>query len=301
MGRQNKTSDEKSNENCKNLEQQNYQNLKSEWLSHNNGQILLPGRFIEYDLILGIGSTCNVTEMLRYFGHRRFSSPFDWTAGMEPSNWYSQPNIHRDTRFHEKIQAICDNFKDWTKPEYFKYVNAWEAPNTPHHHVVNTKTRIRYIHEFPTDQGILQYFPEFIEKTNRRIDNLFKAIQASQKILIVWMTRVGDQRSILEKNVPDVDIKWAIKQTQKLYPHKIFDFIFFEPDETKKRFEYDKIEVAPGAYRIKSNHFLLNPEYNFIAQSTESRPHIHVISEMLDNIHLSEKAFALPPNYKDDD
>lgn len=272
----------------------NYLKLKAEWLNYNGGQLLLPGRFSEYDLIFGIGATCNAPEMLRYFKLRRFSNPFDWTAGVEPLNWWSQPDVRRDTRFREKMQSIFDNFKDWLNPEYYKYVNSVRAANAPHHQVVNIKNKIRFIHEFPANQDILQYFPQFAEKMSRRIKTLYTAIEQSDKILIVWMASTGDQRAILEQNVSDADIKWAVKKIQQLYPDKKFDFVFFEPDGSKGRFEYEKIAVTTGAYRIKSNHFLLNPEYKQVAPEKEYCPHVHVLSEMLDNTHLSEKAFSPP-------
>lgn len=280
--------------------QYNYQCLKSEWITHNNGKLLLPGRFTEYDLVFAIGATCIATNMLDYFHLRRFSNPFDWTAGMEPDGWFQKPDIHRDTRFREKVHAICDNFKDWLKPEYFKYVNSWRSPQALHHHVVNIKTKIRYLHEFPANLDIVQYWPKFVEKTQRRIKNLYTAINESNHILIVWISSAGDQRTVLEQNVSDTDIKWAVTQMQKLYPNKIFDFVFFEPDGTKEKFEYEKIEVATGAFKIKSNHFLIDYEYNFVAQAPEHRPHTHVISEMLDNIKLSKNAFKLPDNTIDE-
>lgn len=278
------------------LEQKyDYLQLKAEWLAHNNGQLLLPGRFDEYDLVFGIGATCITPEMLNYFHLRRFSNPFDWTAGMAPDCWHQKPDVHRDTRFHEKIYAICDKFKDWLNPAYFKYVNSLCPQEKPYHHVVNIKTKVRYLHEFPANQDIMQHWPEFIEKSQRRIKNLYTAINKSNRILIVWLSSIGDQRTILEQNVSDTDIKWAVKQMQKLYPNKLFDFVFFEHDGTKDRFEYEKTEVASGAFRIKSNHFLIDPQYNFVYQVQKpERQHTHVISEMLDNIHLSKDAFKLP-------
>lgn len=283
-----------------NLEKKyNYQCLKSEWLMHNNGKILLPGRFKEYDLIFAIGATCISTDMIKSFGLRRFANPFDWTAGTEPKHWLQQPNIYRDSRFREKISAICDNFHDWLTPEYFKYVSIWHNPKDLNHHVVNIKTNIRYLHEFPADQDIMQYMPEFIKKMRRRINNLYDAIDKSQKILVVWAANAyNDQLALLEQPVPDKDIKWAVKQMQKIYPDKKFDFVFFEQDGSKEKFEYEKIEVAPGAFKIKSNHFLIDCEYNFVAQAPEYRPHTHVISEMLDNIHLSKNAFKLTGSRK---
>ena len=270
-----------------------YNQIKSQWLAHNDGKLLLPGRFSEYDLVIGIGSTCLVTDMLKSFNLRRFTTPFDWTAGMEPINWLSQPGIYRDTRFREKIQAICDNFKDWTNPKYFKYVSTFNKDK--HHNIVNVKTHIRYLHEFPADQDILQYFPQFVTKTSRRIQNLYNALNNSKTVLIVWLSRTGDQCGLLEKNVSYQDIKWAVNKMQKQYPAKQFDFVFFEHDGTKNRFEYEKINVTENAFKIKSNHFLNDFGYNFINILPDWRPHIHVISEMLDNIKLSKQAFALKP------
>lgn len=278
-----------------NLEKKyNYQYLKSEWLLHNNGELPLPGRFKEYDLIFGIGATCISTEMLDFFRLRRFTNPFDWTGGMEPENWQQQPDIHRDTRFHEKIQEICNKFKNTLNPEYYKHVSQWHGPRDPHHNIVNIKTRVRYMHEFPANKSIMQHMPEFMNKMERRINNLYNAIEQSKKILVVWIASIGDQRAVLEQPVPAKDIKWAVNQMKKLYPDKEFDFVFFEPDGTLGKFEYKKIMVATGAYRILSNHFFVDSEYNFISQSPEHRPHTHVVSEMLDNIHLSENAFKLP-------
>ena len=77
----------------------NYLHLKAKWLEHENGQILLPGRFDEYDLIFCIGASCHGTTMLKHFDLRRFSTPFDYTAGIAPDGWLTTPDIYRDTRF----------------------------------------------------------------------------------------------------------------------------------------------------------------------------------------------------------
>ena len=90
----------------------NYLRLKSEWLTHNQEQLLLPARFTEYDLVFAIGATCHVTTMLDWFGLRKFTTPFDWTGGTEPEYWWSKPDIYRDSRFHEKIHEMCNSFEN---------------------------------------------------------------------------------------------------------------------------------------------------------------------------------------------
>ena len=279
-----------------------YLELKAKWLIHNNGKKPLPGRFDEYDLIFCIGPTCHGTTMLKHFKLRTFSNPFDYSAGMRPNEWFERPDIYRDSRFHNKVQALCNHFHNWLNPKYFKYTSHFITETDIHHCITNTKTRIQYIHEFPIDKDIMQHMPEFIEKTKRRINNLYDAINKSDKILIVWLARIWNQTTLLDKNVSNKDIKWAVTQMKTLYPNKNFDFAFFEHDGTKKQFEYKKTEVIPGAYRIKSNHFLIDNEYNFVHPTLieQNAPHVHVISEMLDNIRLSEKAFRLSYEPSDD-
>jgi hypothetical protein len=281
------------------IKKRDYLRLKSEWLRHNNGKLLLPGRFDEYDLILPVGPSCHVSMLLDRFQLRQFSSPFEWTGGKEPANWFQEPDIHRDSRFHEKIQAISDNFKNWFVPENIKYVAGSISLQKQFHKVVNIKTNIQYLHEFPANQDIVQHMPEFIKKMTRRKQHMYDAIGHSHKILILWLSNIWGQRVMLEKTVSDKDIKWAVKKLHKMYPDKLFDLVFFEPDATQGKFEYQRQIVAPGANRIKSNHFLTDTEYTFGHLPTDAEhPYVHVISEMLDNIHLSENAFTLPQEEK---
>lgn len=270
-----------------------YNYLKSEWLTKNNGKLLLPGRFSEYDLIFAIGATCHTTNLLDYFKLRRFTSPFDWTGGKIPVNWYEKQGLYRDSQFHTKIQSLFDNFKDWTNPENFEYISQLIPLHIHHHYVINIKTKIRHLHDFPVEQDIIQYMPEFMKKMHKRIDYLYNAINESKKILVIWISNIWDQRALLEQNVSDKDIKWAVEKINKIYPNKMFDFVFFEHDGSKERFKYEKIEVAPGAFRIKSNHFFNDSEYDFLHPVRPEHNHIHVISEALDNIHLSKDAFKL--------
>ena len=83
----------------KHKEKKDYLHLKSEWIKHNNGIAPIPGTTTEYDLVFGIGTTCHVTTLLKSFGLRRFSSPFDYTGGIYPNSYLQSPNIYRDSRF----------------------------------------------------------------------------------------------------------------------------------------------------------------------------------------------------------
>lgn len=264
-----------------------YRQLKSEWFARSG--ILLPARFKEYDLIIPMGATCHVSWLLKAFKLRSFSMPFEWTGGAEPVNWYVDPFVQRNTRFREKIDAICNDFKDFYNPDDFRQITDWN-PGKKHHMVVNVKTKIRFMHAFPAKQSFESYMPDFIDKTKRRSERLMDAIKMSDKILFCWIHKTWDQNALMDAIVDDRDIKHAIKALKKKYPNKEFDFVFFEQDGTKKRFEFEKKPVSNCAFRIKSNHFLFDSEYETLWPFDDKfHSHIHVVSEMLDNIKLSKK------------
>ena len=79
-----------------NQEKNNYLYLKQRWLEHNNNVAPLPSTTNEYDLVFCIGPTCHGTTALKRFDLRRFSNPFDYTAGMYPDDYLCSPNICRD-------------------------------------------------------------------------------------------------------------------------------------------------------------------------------------------------------------
>ena len=119
-----------------NIQKNDYLHLKSEWLKHNNNTAPIPGTKKEYDLVFCIGPTCHGTTLLKSFNLRTFSTPFDWTLGPNPKD-SNEPDVRRDSRFHQKIQALCNNFKDWLNPQYFKYISRLIGPNDIHHHIIN--------------------------------------------------------------------------------------------------------------------------------------------------------------------
>ena len=292
----NHTEPEQSNQETT-IKEQEYLKIKSQWLQHNNGKQLLPGRSTEYDLIFAIGSTCFITDFLNMFNLRRFSTPFEWTGGMVPEKWNRLPGVYRDTRFREKIDAICNDFSEYMIPEDFQYVSEWTG-NKEHHNVVNTRTHIRFVHHFPINKSIEEYMSTFVETMQRRAERLQDAFTKSNKILICWLSTLWEQRAILEKSVLDKDIKYAIKCLNKKFPNKQIDFVFFEHDGRMGRFEFERKEIAPGAVRIKSNHFLYDDEYDFKGEFDKNadKHHLHVVSECLDNIKLSETAYYVDNN-----
>lgn len=265
-----------------------YIEVKKQWRRRCGGAAPLPGRFAEYDLVFAIGATCHVSSLLAFHKLRTFSSPLEWTAGTEPEFWYSKPNIWRDSRFKEKINALCNDFKDWFNPGDLRPVSHWMAKEA-HQGIINTKTNIRWMHLFSNKESFELQIDKIRQKMQMRSDRLLKAIAESERVLVCWVATVGDQCCLLEAPVSDKDIKDALKKLHKKWPGKEFDFVFFEHDGRKNIYEFDRIEVAPSAYRVRSNHFFNENAYRFVASYLEHIWPEPVMAEMLDNVSLTDK------------
>ena len=259
-----------------------YKLIKQEW--ENRGLHPIPARYDEYDLIFGIGAACMTSYILRDFRLRQFSNPFEWVSG-------TPLGLDRDSRFMEKINALCTEFHDFFNYEDFQLRSAYHtAPHIVHQDIINTRHNIIYWHLFPSDISWERYFPIAREKIMRRASRLIDAMNKSQRILIVWGARMGPQRNEPDRIIRDDEIKQAVQMVGKKWPNHDIDFVFFEHDGTLDKFDFRKITVCPGAYRIQSNHFDAAPEYD-ARHPNKSIQHIPplVVAEMLDNIKLRNK------------
>lgn len=272
-----------------------YMAVKKRWLDVCHGTPLLPADTNAYDLVFGIGVGCNAATKLGAHNLRKFSSPFDGTGGTFPKWFCVMPDVWRDSRFKEKIDSLCKDFKNYFNPQDIKFVSQYLDPmnEIPHRHMVNVRTNIRFIHFVSTKSSLELQMPELQSRMNRRIKNLLDSIEKSKKILICWDHRMGVQRCVLDMPVPDKDIKHAMKKLKKKWPDKQFDMVFFEHDGTKHEYEFDKIRVCDGAYRIRSNHFLTEPAYSYVVHYPNTREekivkYVPAVDEALDNIHLTD-------------
>lgn len=247
---------------------------------------LRPGRFAEYDFIFGIGSTCHVASVLDRHMFRKFSTPLDWTGGAEPLGYWVLPDVWRDTRFNEKINMMMRDFEGDFELNNFKQVCV-STVGRQHHVVVDVKNNIRYMHTFPINKSLEMHFPEFQEMMKKRVDRFNRAIEKSQKILIVWIHRFADQVELQDQVVSDDDAISAIEKLKKKYPGKDIDIVFFEHDGTKAEYEFDKITVTDGVYRVRSNHYLEEDAYRYKHKYNDLKVQ-PIIAEALDNIVLTD-------------
>ena len=269
----------------------NYRAVKQKWNDVLGGQRLLPARFEEYDFIFVIGVSCLMTDVLDFFKLRVCSSPFEWTVGIEPDGYCSQenPGVGEDTRFVEKIDAIVTKFKNFYRPQDFVIENSTIKEGQAHQRVINVYTKIRFLHLFPCDKSIENAMPEVQELMDRRSKRFLEYMDKSDKILICWGERMGEQRNCVCQHLTDAQILDAIDKLKRIYPDKQIDFVFFEHDGVKHEYEFDKIQVADSAYRIRSNHYILEWAYSDKHPHRKDRPPILVMSEAMDNIRLSSR------------
>ena len=263
-----------------------YELMKKHWRNLHKGPII-PARYREYDLVFSIGVTCPTTIMLAMFQLRKFTSPLDWTEAQSPINFKDKPNIMRDSRFNEKIMSICTEFENYFNFEDMRLLCSHPL-GEKHQLLLNTRTHIGFPHVFPITDSWERHFPTAREKIIRRGKRLIDAINNSDRILLVWAHRMHYHKNFLDAPVADEDIKHAINMLNKKWPGKHFDIVLFEHDGTKQKFEFDKITVCDGAYRVRSNHFDECREYRDICPKTKDAfdPPV-VVAEMLDNISVS--------------
>lgn len=258
-----------------------YTDIKQEW--NRRGPAPIPARYTEYDVVLAIGARCAISDVLKCFKLRTFSNPFEWTEGLDKD---TETQL-LDSGFIRKITALYNDFEDYFNFEDFEIRSGDKIYQ--HLPMVNKKHRIGWWHIFPLDQSWERSFPAVREKVMRRFNRMIEKISNSNRILFVWSDGVLNQRGTFINPVSDDDIKSAMKMLAKKWPGKHFDIVFFQHDGTKDKFEFDKIQVCEGAYRIKSNHFDLENAYMIKHAPHCARQDVPlVMSEMLDNIKLNQ-------------
>lgn len=247
-----------------------------------------PGRFDTYDLVFAIGSSCKMVDVLNFMELRQFATPLDWTAGVGPARRDEAPTVWHESAFDAKIDAIISEFEDWFRFEdivVFKTVSS----ATGHQYVYNTRTGVLFMHVFPWEESLEQYYPTAYKTMMRRAVRLVRAIKASERVLICWGHRMQNQRNVLDKTVSDSQIHSALSGLRQKYPNVEFDMVFFEHDGKMSQYEYEQVDVCVGARRVRSNHFFQTDDKYWTPT---------VIGKCLANISLTNKlADFLPHHY----
>lgn len=106
---------------------------------------------MKYDLIIPLGEFCATAIALNKCGLRKNAYPFDWSAGVI---WEQCGNCG----FQGKINLICNNFKEALN---LNDLEEFEMPDWNKKAVKNIETGLQYLHDFPCNKTIEEYYPIF--------------------------------------------------------------------------------------------------------------------------------------------
>lgn len=131
-----------------------------------------------FDYIIPLGENCQTTINLRSMGLRMAAFPFDWHG-------IRSFEIAGNGGLAKKVDLICNNFVDFFVEE--NYEEFFEQWTTAHRLVFNKKTGLQFLHEFPKEQTIHEYFPTFIAKYKTRVKRLYDVLDSESSILFVFI------------------------------------------------------------------------------------------------------------------
>lgn len=168
----------------------------------------------KFDYIISLGENCRTAMALRDLNLRSVAFPFDWHGVRDFS-------IAGEGGFSKKIDMICNHFERFfNRDDYEEFFETWE---TEHRLILNKHTGLQFLHEFPKEISISDYFPKFEIKYRKRIERLYSALNSDVSILFVFIeffAHLTDEEIIacyqkLTKNFPISRIKFLIIKNQK--------------------------------------------------------------------------------------
>lgn len=109
-----------------------------------------------YKAFISLGSTCQTAHQLRRLGLRRFAGPLDWFISRGAS---------------DVARLIRNRFHGFMDPRRLELMGA----HPPHHIVRDSGYDILSYHDFPLHDHVLNAYPAFKQKIDRRIYAMYAA------------------------------------------------------------------------------------------------------------------------------
>ena len=179
---------------------------------------------IKYDLIFSMGEACFCADMLRKFGLRIFSAPFDWMAGANLS---------------DRFQIFLNDFEGFIEKQDFVYIDKRYNP-LPRDIYKNTQTGITFNHDFPMDGNFEETFYDVQKKYHHRINRLLKTIRQEKNVLIVYI-----EQPFSPMQQPNIDeIIALLEKANAKYPDTNIDLLYIKHN----------IEMKSGEYTLEHPH-----------------------------------------------
>jgi hypothetical protein len=173
---------------------------------------------IKYDCIFSLGEVCFCANYLRAMRLRKFSAPFDWVAG---------------ATFTERMNFLLNDFEDFFNKEDLVYHGKREYPE-PCDIYYNQRTHIVFNHDFPLLKSFDEQFPKVKERYNHRINSLYKRINKSKKVLIVYMEQAETKSGISS----DEELCALMEELNHKFPTTHIDLMYIRHNEEMPDDEY---------------------------------------------------------------
>lgn len=185
----------------------------------------------KYDFIFSMGEACFCSTALRETCRQFRSMPFDWVG---------------NATIAERAQMIANGFEDWLKPELMEFIGE-QTIELKHKFVYrNTKTDICFIHDFLQADNFETSFAKVKEKYDRRIARLYKSIQASRRVLAVYM---GNPKSKVK--VTDTDLRAAKEALDKAANGVAIDLLYLCNNDDTPYSRRKTTVIQPGVYKVE--------------------------------------------------
>jgi len=182
----------------------------------------------KFDYIISLGENCQTAITLRSLGLRKYAFPFDWHG-------VRNFEIAGNGGFAKKIDLICNNFANFfEESNYEEFFETWE---TAHRLIVNNKTGLQFLHEFPKDQSIHDYFPKFTKKYQNRINRLYKILQSNKIILFVFIEFFA--------TLSNEEIINSCTTLITAFPHSHLHFLIIKNTADLKKWQIEEKELTP--------------------------------------------------------
>ena len=226
--------------------------LHQKWCRANSKTIVVNIDDVElpsktFDIIVPIGASCHTSMMLRMLGLQSYSYPLDWSA--------SDKDEHNDMGLTKRIGLLCNGFKNFINRSDLRESI---ISHKKHRYIVNSRTCLHYVHDFPSDISIDAEYPNFYERYSRRVKRLLEDVASSNRIAFVWTQDTWDQ--IRECPTHQSDEVWinSYNALVERFAGKEIVLFVFEHDGQMSKNVVEETIIDNKIFRFKSNHIAVD-------------------------------------------
>lgn len=168
---------------------------------------IIPNRG-DYDFVISLGGSCNVSSQLRHRGLRTCSFPLDWTLMVD-----ERPVRYLPAAFRTRFGEFC------LHGNVFEYEPPAVEFGVVKRRVEDRATGFRFIHQFHAPVEDEAAFARERSVLSRRIDRLYESVARADNVLFVLSTvfpydvsLAEDILSAAEEAFPSTNIELAAMQ-----------------------------------------------------------------------------------------